>query len=137
MSADDSVIQGLVHLMVVNGPVKRKTHGRYPTFGASPKIDADEHLRLETPGGLIARFTDDGIEKGFPALHVSRGLVEYQATVDQLLDDEEAPVVFRNRGNGDFRLGGRHAAIIAAGGSAAAAGDSQTLIYSAGVPDRV
>ena len=82
-------------------------------------------------------------EQRFAVLDVAGGLVEDEAAVDALLDDQEAAVGLGNSGDGDVGRAQPCAAIIAAGVGpgrrlrSAAAGDAQAVLGCAGVPDAV
>ena len=72
-------------------------------------------MRLEAPGGLLAHLAHHGLEQRLAVLDVAGGLVEDQAAVDALLDDQEAAVGLGDGRDGDFGLCGHASELYSAG----------------------
>jgi len=102
MRTDNSVIERLCSLVIIDGAAESEAHSSDTTLGASPQIYANQRCGLKTPGSLLANLADDCLEQRLPVLDVSGGLIEDESLVDPLLHYEKATVAFGNGGNGDF-----------------------------------
>src|SRR6185437_5133712 len=96
MRGNDAVIELLIAAVVGDCARERKALRGAAGARMAPEIDAHELIRREEPGGLLAHLTDDGLEQRLAGLDVSCRLVQDEAAVDALLDDEKAAVRFRD-----------------------------------------
>jgi hypothetical protein len=104
MSGDDSVVQRLRCLVIVDRTAECESHRGHATLGASPQVHAHERLRLETPGGFLSDLAHDGGQQRFTTLDVSGRLIEDEPLIDPLLHYEETAFALGDRGDSDFRL---------------------------------
>ncbi|MNE86390.1 hypothetical protein D3C80_1834860 [compost metagenome] len=74
--------------------------------GGGIEVDADQAGQLDLPGGFFEGFAQCGVEQAFVGLEVAGGLVEYVLAGLELLDHEEAALVFDEGGDGDVGLPG-------------------------------
>src|SRR5258708_31326392 len=104
MGADNSMIERLRGVMIIDRAAECESNGSHAAGRAAPQIHADQGLRLEPPGRLFADFANDRSQQCFTVLDVSGGLIEDQALIDALLDDEKAAIGFPDRGDFNFGL---------------------------------
>jgi hypothetical protein len=85
-------------------PVRRKGEAQVGdvALGPRPLIDADQRRRPEAPGGLLQRLARAGGDQRLALVEVPGRLVEAQAVVGFLLDQQEAAVALDQRGDGDI-----------------------------------
>ena len=102
MRAHDAAIQRLRGVVIGHGAAEGKAHRGAAGAGIAPEVDADQLARGEAPRGLLAHLAHDRLEQRLAGLDVAGGLVEDQAAIDALLDDEEAAVDLRDGRNGDL-----------------------------------
>src|SRR4051812_3508257 len=77
-----------------------------------PAVDAHQRGRLEAVRGFFHDFARTSRGQALAGIEMAGGLVEDQAAVDALLDEEEAPLAFDDCGDRDARPPDRvHAAL--------------------------
>src|SRR5262249_18474760 len=130
----DAAIEPLRRVMVGYRSGEGEAQDVAAGVGIAPEVDSEESLRVEAPGRLLARLAHHGGEQGLAALDVSGRLIEEQAAVDALLNEEETTVSFCNRRNSDIRLPA-HAGDCS--GDSTPARSPQAMLGSARVPDLI
>ena len=83
-------------------------------FRARPLVDPDQRRRSERPRRLLEGLARAGIDQRFAGVEVARRLVDANAVLGFLFDQQETAVALDQRGDGDIRLpGALHACILA------------------------
>src|SRR6185312_1579428 len=103
MRAYDSPVQGLRGIMVLDLAGEGEPHVGSSRGRGSLEVDSNKGLRLKPPGRLFANLTHHRREQSLPLLDLTGGLVEDEAEIDALFDQEEAASSLRNGGDRDIR----------------------------------
>src|SRR5487761_372560 len=138
MRAHDAFIQLLSVTMISDYAGEGETLGGATGAGMAPEVDPDELVRCEEPGGLFAHLADHGLEQRLASLGVSGGLIEDEAPIDALLDDEKAAGGLGRGRDGNLGIGhGRNYIPSGAEADLYAAYGVQPVLGRAGIPDLI
>src|SRR5258708_31108561 len=104
--ADDPPIELLPGVVIGDRADEGETQRAAAVGGIAPQVDAEQCARLKAPGGLLAHLAHHGRVERLAPLDVTGGLVDDQAVVDALLDEEQAAGRLRDGRDGDVRTRG-------------------------------
>jgi hypothetical protein len=98
----DAGVQRLRGAMIVHHAAEREAQERTAVQRTAPQIGSDECLGPQAPGGFLARLADDRFDERFSVLEMARGLVQHEASLDALFDEEKAAVALDDGGYRDL-----------------------------------